>query len=280
MDLTARLDRLQDRLTEGLRHLPGATSLYLFGSRSVGQADPYADIDLQVHSVDLPAARAVWPQFLEHVGPIEVAWPVRSAADNTVFTILFRDESYYHKVDIGLSDGETPVSVTTATTPPVQLWSQQATASTWPSPKTEAYVPASGAIGHLVMDELIASVRYIKARKRGHSLTCWRFLRSKPDRLLQLMAEQAHRWNPRESPLTTWDYRALDEAIGSDERTQLVQHLNCSDPQAMDHGCYWFTRRIVQLAQQKARTQNEPIPEDIIDRHLSFVRTELDLSEG
>lgn len=275
MQHQTRLDRLQDRVAASLRQLPGATALYLFGSRGTGQADQYSDLDLQVLTADMTAARAVWPHFLEHIGPIEVAWPLSPAAENTAFAILFRGESYYHKLDIALRD--THESATLATPPHVQLWSQPPATFQPAPPATEAYIPLPEAVGHLVIDELIASVRYIKARKRGQELTCWRFLRVKPDRLLHLIAQRAQAWSPREQPLTTWDYKALDGAIDAAERRHLVQHLNWSEPRMMDRSCYWLTQQIIQLAQQKALAQDEFLPAQIIDRHLAFVRAELDL---
>ena len=133
-------------------------------------------------------------------------------------------------------------------------------------------------VGHLVIDELIATVRYLKARKRGHDLTCWRFLRVKPDRLLHLIAERVQDWQPHPQPLTTWDYHALDNTIDAAERAQLIQQLNWSTPHTMDQSCSWLTRQIIQLAEQKALARHESLPVDIIERHLAFIRAELDLA--
>lgn len=264
-------------MADRLRQLPGATTLSLFGSRSTGRADQYSDLDLQVTTADIVAARAVWPHFLEHVGPIEVAWPLSPAADNSAFMILFRGESYYHKLDIALRDAQAPGPLAPPSTQHVQLWSQRPAPISLQPPPTEAYIPAHSTVGHLVIDELIATVRYLKARKRGHNLTCWRFLRVKPDRLLHLIAERAQDWQPRSQPLTTWDYSALDNTIDGVERAQLIQQLNWSAPHAMDRSCYWLTRQIIQLAQQKALAQHESLPADIIERQLTFIQAELDL---
>lgn len=103
MNLEAQLNSLQERLTAALRQLPGATAIYIYGSRATCRTDGYADLDLQVY-IHGRVMCAVWPQFLERVGPVETAWPLNGAADNTTFTIFFSHESYYHKVDIGLSE--------------------------------------------------------------------------------------------------------------------------------------------------------------------------------
>jgi hypothetical protein len=103
MDGSHRLNELQRRVAQGVRGLPGATALYLFGSRITQPTDPYADLDLQILTDDLVTTRRCWPHFLEHVAPIRVAWPMQAAPDTTAFAILFQGESFYHKLDIGVS---------------------------------------------------------------------------------------------------------------------------------------------------------------------------------
>jgi hypothetical protein len=70
------LDALQSRLTVAFRDLPGATDLYLFGSRAADTGDGYSDIDLEVFAEAVLAAREVWPRFLACLAPIEVAFPL------------------------------------------------------------------------------------------------------------------------------------------------------------------------------------------------------------
>ncbi len=221
MDLRTQLDDLQNRLSVALRHLPGATILYLFGSRTTATSDQYADIDLQVITTDLPTARVAWPHFLESVGPMELAWPITADPQNTAFSVIFRDASYYHKVDIGLSD----IADTARFAPLssyVPLWSQEATMFKPVPQHTNAYMPAYDTIGHLLFDELIGSIRYIKARKREQYLTCWRFMRNKPERLLHLTYEQLDGWKVREKPLSTWNYKELDGLIEQSERGEFM----------------------------------------------------------
>jgi hypothetical protein len=277
MTLQAQLDRLQTRLAEALRELPGATALYLCGSRATGEADQYADIDLQVFTADCATAHAVWPQCLEAVGPIEVAFPLSPEPANSAFAILFSGESYYHKCDIGLSHQAEIDHFIASRAPHRQLWSQKPARAETTASRTLAYIPPYGTTGHLVIDELIASVRYTKARKRGHDLTGWRFMRSKLERLLQLLYEQSHDWKPCKEPLTTWQYKYIDIIMNGNERHNLLRQLDWSEPRAMDQSCYWFTRQIIQLAQHRTAVRSESLPAEIIERQLAFIRTELDL---
>jgi len=274
VQLQQQLDRLQTRLMTALRDLPGATALYLFGSRATRDHDHYADIDLHLVTADLPAARAVWPHFLERVGTIDLAWPITAADDNTVFSILFHGESYFHKVDISLgniADSEHFVFKSAH----VPLWSQPPSPGSDPHESTKAYLPSYGTPGHLLFDTLIESVRYIKARKRGHDLTCWRFLHGKPDRLLQLMYEQAHSWQVAITSLSTPQYKELDLHLDPADRARFVQHLDWSNPSRMDRQLCRLTQRIADLLQQKALAYGEAIPANLVEQHLAFICHEL-----
>ena len=271
MNLEAQLNSLQKRLTDVLRQLPGATALYLHGSRAGGRTDGYADLDLQV-CTSARITRAIWPQFLERVGPLEAAWPLNGAADNSAFTILFKGESYYHKVDIGLSEGGSGGALNDTG---VKLWAQPPAPELTLIPKSAVYLPAHGSVGYQVLDELIASERYLKARKRGQYLLCWRFMRVKPDRLLQLLRSQRQGWQPYDQPLTTWEIKALESTLSADERAQFTSHLACSEPAVMDANMLWFTEEIIRLLEGKATAKNETLPMDIIERHLAFLHNEL-----
>lgn len=208
-----RLDALQARVSQALRDLPGATALYLFGSRRTAPDDPYADLDLQLLTDDLPATRRVWPHALARVAPIALAWPLTPAPDNTAFAILFEGESLYHKLDVGLSPASERGTYAAPDAPYTPLWEQPASRREVALPATQAYLPPVGTVGHALFDDLLGSVRYLKARKRRQHLTCWRFMRGKPDLLLRLLVEQQGGWRADAPALSTWDYKALDQRL-------------------------------------------------------------------
>lgn len=280
MDKVRRLDTLQQRVAQSLRRLPGATSLYLFGSRVSQPSDPYADLDLQVLVGDMTAARRCWPHVLEQVAPIRVAWPITAAPDNTAFAILFQGESLYHKVDIGLSP-ETERDAYAALDGPYQLlWEQEAPGGEMRRRSSSAFMPAHGSVGHGLMDELIAGVRYVKARRRQQRLTCWRFLRGKPDLLFRLQSEQGQGWKVVLPPLSTWEYKALD-ALGIDPIAEdALGRLNWATPAMMDASFCWLTEQIARLLEQKAAARHEEIPHLLIEEHLAFIAAELGAGQG
>lgn len=273
MNLEAQLNSLQERLTAALRQLPGATAIYIYGSRATCRTDGYADLDLQVY-IHGRVMCAVWPQFLERVGPVETAWPLNGAADNTTFTIFFSHESYYHKVDIGLSED---AAVPTSTETGVLLWSQAPAPAVAVCPGRPVYSPAYGSVAHQALAELIAAERYLRARKRGQNLLCWRFIRAMPDRMLTLLRDQRNVKQVYEQPLTTREIKTLESSLPAGERAQFISHLGWSEPAAMDANLLWFNGEIIRLLRARVVELNETYPEDIIARHRAFIRGELGL---
>jgi hypothetical protein len=271
MNLQDRRTILLSHLTDTLRRLPGATSLYLFGSGATGQSDGYADLDLQIYTAD-KTAYAVWPRFLERVGPIEAAWPMSEAIDNTAYSIFFEGESCYHKVDIGVSMAVTGAGPAETG---VKLWLQSPAPQIAHVPSSTAYIPSSDSVGCQVLEELIASERYVRARKRGQQLLCWRFIRDKPDRWLRLHCVQHSAGKSYEGSLTTCDIKALEEQLPPPIVAQFTNNLSWAEPGAMDAGMLWFTDEILRLWRVQAAILNEDLPEKMIKRHLAFIRDEL-----
>jgi hypothetical protein len=259
--LLAERDALLGRLEAGLRSLPGATELRLFGSLAVSRADAYSDLDLEVTTVDPAKTRNVWPRFLERIGPVELCLPLHGGADNVAYAVLFRGSSHYHKVDIGFGGR--------LLGPSIRLWSQPAPVDLPAAVTSEMYLPRAGTVGHALMDELMGSVRYVKARKRGQVLTCWRFLRRLPDRWLELRTGEP-------GPLSTRDYQRLDGIVDGRTRSALFERLDWSEPRRMDRSLCRLVTEIAELCLAAGRAPGELIPAALVDGYLTFVRTELE----
>jgi hypothetical protein len=281
VSLQTDLDALQSRVSAALRDLPGATDLYLFGSRAAGTGDGYSDIDLEVLTADVPAARKVWPRLLDCVAPVEVAFPllgtlVGMAAD-AAYTVLFRGESGYHTVDVGLRHATERESFAAAMPGAVRLWRQEPGIIRPDPARGEVYIPAPGSAGHLLFDELISGVRYVKARKRGQPLTCWRYMRGRPQRWIQLVSDELNGWPEPGQSLTTPGIKALDARLSRAQLADFERHLDWSAPDKMD-GCFrWFTEQTVALALRWAETRCEHVPPAAVDRLLGFMWAELGL---
>ena len=143
-------------------------------------------------------------------------------------------------------------------------------------PPTQIYLPPVGTVGPALFDDLLGSVRYLKARKRHQPLTCWRFICGKPDLLLRLLAEQRDGWHTDAPALSTWDYKDLDQQLPEPVRSQLLAHLDWATPTTMDPAFVWFTERIAALFEEKAAARAETLPLPLVAQHLAFLRSEVD----
>ncbi|HEU5088398.1 MAG TPA: hypothetical protein VFT99_13170 [Roseiflexaceae bacterium] len=268
------LNLLQVRVVQALRQAPGAAELYLFGSRLLSPGDPYADLDFELVSADMEATLAAWPDVLGLVAALELAWPIEPGAH--AVAVLLAGTSPYHKLDIGVR----PLGTAARLAGPLQLvWRQQPPAAPFVLPLRSGYRPEFGSIGHTLFDDLLGAIRYVKARRRNQPLTCLRFMRSKPERLLQLWAERDAGWSAEPHPLTTWDYKALDAALPTAARDVVLAHLDWSAPATMDRALIWFTQQIASVLAARAAARGETLPHGLIERQLAFVRRELEILE-
>lgn len=282
MSLQIDLDAVQSRVSAALRDLPGATDLYLFGSRARGTGDGYSDIDVEVFTADLAAAKKVWPGFLARVAHIEVAFPLVGALAgvqvDAAYMLLLRGESSYHTVDVGLRDTVERDSFAAAMPEAVRLWHLEPGCGQADQPPGQTYTPAPGTAGHLLFDELISGVRYVKARKRGQPLTCWRYMRGRPQRWMQLVSDELNGWREPGQSLTTPDIKALDARLSHAQLAEFERHLDWSAPGKMD-GCFrWFTQQTVELTLRWAAAGHEFVPQEPVDRLLGFMWGELGLA--
>jgi hypothetical protein len=234
-----------------------------------------------VFSADIAAARRVWPCFLECVAPVEVAFPLMGALAGMVadaaYSVLFRDEICYHTVDIGLRHQADREAFSAALPFAGSLWRQAPADAGFLPPSGAIYIPAPDSAGHLIWDELLSGIRYVKARKRSQSLTCWRYMRGRPQRWLQLVSDELRGWPVPSPGLTTWDIKSLDAQLGETQQAEFQRRLDWSAPRKMDFNFYWFTQQSVALALRRAAAHHEAVPNEPIVRLLAFMREELDL---
>ena len=78
-------------------------------------------------------------------------------------------------------------------------------------------------------------------------------------------------------PLATRDYQRLDATVDADRRNALFQHFDWSEPRRMDRSLYWLATEITELCLAEGRARGELIPAALVDGHLTFLRTALEL---
>ena len=272
------LDNLLARISNALRSLPGAQALYLFGSAAdPARKDRYSDLDLQVISSQFELSRAAWPAVLSRVGKLALVFqldPDDPAAQETAFTLGFEGQSFYHKVDFGITDWRLSDGYFNQLEGKVLLWQQEALAEPLEAAPQTAWRPVWDSPGHFLLGELLSSVRYTKARKRRQHLTCWRFLSAKFNALLRCT-----RWQQGVSQFppvvrTTWDFTALDRQLSEDECLGLLSGLKTASPPEMDRSLVEITGRIAALIDPDYN-KKDTHQAALVREMLGFIQNEL-----
>jgi hypothetical protein len=278
-NVDSTLGNLLQRVSAAARSLPGATELYLFGSAAdPALADAYSDLDLHVLTGDYPRSRAAWPWILSQAGPVELAFPLQETPHESSFCIAFSGESPYHKVDIGLSDRSQPGFFSQIQSKTL-LWQQPMQPLPAGQPRTtrpeETYVPAPGSAAHFLLGEMLSSVRYVKARRRGQHLAGWRFLSAKANALIRGYEWDGNSASFPANALSTWEYTALDRRLPAALRLELLSLVDCRTPQAMDAALLALSRRIAALILPQCGPDDAPAA-PLVQRYLAFIASELD----
>ncbi|MHB0998336.1 MAG: nucleotidyltransferase domain-containing protein [Armatimonadota bacterium] len=271
------LEALLDSLKVVLPGLPGFRSLSLFGSLAEGRADAYSDIDLIVATDDLSRAKLEVMGLLEQLGPIEFCWVMSLRSDEWNPTIVFSNEGYYHKLDLGLV-GSTIVNRTIPVEQTVLLTEKPVIAVTGIQ-SGMIYTPEYGSIGHFLFGHFIGASRYMKARKRGQPITCFRFATAQSTWCASLLYSRLTDNSTSISTLSTERYKALDKLASDEQRSAFLQCVDFSTPASMDRGMYSLICMLVDDARALAGKTGEVFPDDIIHRFLQFARRELIVDE-
>lgn len=272
-DDPARLRYLLDAYKDTLPGLPGFRSLSIFGSIPEGRSDGYSDIDLIVETDDLTAAKEQVLGVLEGVGPIEFCWAINLRPDEWNPMIVFRDEGYFHRLDLGVTD----LSAVDRTIPREQtvlLADEPRTCDQHPG-ESGAYVPEHCSMGHFLLGQFIGGVRYVKARKRGQPMTCYRFAAACVDWRLALMFARLKEDPGRRSKLSTPEYVEFDRLLSDDERSTLLHALDFSSLAAMDAIVSDAMESMLRDAGALAAVSGETLPTGIFHRMSDFVLKEL-----
>ncbi len=238
------LDLLLEHVSAAARVLPGAVELHLFGSAASPAArDGWSDLDLQVVTEYPALSQAAWPGILGLAGALELIYPIAESPCASAFSIAFAGPSPYHKVDIGLSARGAALPFTSSE-PHILLWRQGARLAPVPYPPHSAYQPEVGTAAHFLVGQLLGAVRYLKARKRGQHLACWRYLSAALNGLLACARWEGDPLRFNAAPLSSREYVELDRRLPAAERAELFAALDLRTPLAMDRALLVVVRRI------------------------------------
>jgi len=271
------LDLLLERVSEACRLLPGTTELHLFGSSAdPARRDKYSDLDLQVVSGHYWLSLAAWPGILSLAGRLTLIYPLGNKPRATAYTVAFAEFSPYHKLDIGLSAAGDPLPGV-LDEPQRLLWRQSARLAPTPYPLHSAYQPEPGSAAHFITGQMLAAVRYIKARKRGQALLCWRYLSAAIHALLISLRWDGDPLRFDASPLSNRDYQQLDLRLPAEERALLFAALDLRTPQAADRALLITLRQLAERIWPEYAAGDDELA-GLIRRCLAFTAEELGLT--
>lgn len=132
--------------------------------------------------------------------------------------------------------------------------------------------PTIGSLEHYVISQLLGTTRYVKARRRGHLLSCWRFASALVDAVIasEYAAIVDDGWGL--AGLTSQQYRDADLRMDPYRRSLLISELDFSNPCAMDRTVVRLVRMLV--ANYQAPVLSAAIPDRLL-RKLSACTSEL-----
>ena len=120
----------------------------------------------------------------------------------------------------------------------------------------------------------MGAIRYVKARRRGQHLTCWRFLSARLNALLRSYSWKAG--GPRFSTagLNTWDFAALDRCLPEADRLRWLAQIDCRTPRAMDDAMVCLSHQVTERIYPGWAVDDAP-EAGLIREMLSFIEQEL-----
>jgi len=280
MTSRAGLNNLLERLTKLLPDLPGFRKLSLFGSLTDGKSDAYSDIDIILTTDDLPASKAHLLGLVEEIGQIEFCWVLPLRPDEWNPTIVFCDEGYYHRLEIGLTD----INATNRTIPEEQttlLVDSMKPKREISLRESHAYAPPHESIGHFLLGIFIGgALRYAKSRKRSQAMTCYRFAHATYEWCQCAHYAALTGWHSLKDKLSTDEYKAYDARLNEEEKMQILSLADFSTLKKMDVEIHAILSRLLSHCEEIAKAKGEILQRIVFERMLNFLTVELGLENS
>lgn len=237
---------IRERAIEALRIVPGALTLYEFGSHFIGNADAWSDVDLQLISEDVHTSVTGRAKPFLAIAPVALEWTFLETPTTWAATVLFSGISPFCHLDIGFSPPESSVR-TPMLRESVRHWAQRP-ATQYPGHDPAWYSPEMGRVEHVVMGDLLGLIRYVKARRRGQDLLCWKFFSALANRVLEA-TYLAHVDRDRGfgKPLPSHEHTQLRKALPKDDIDYLTSMTFAGDETSMDGGMIRLGHELVRL---------------------------------
>jgi hypothetical protein len=267
--LNAALIHLDGVISAALRSVPGSTELRRFGSLHCKTGDCYSDLDYQLFTTDPnQVLRTVLTRVDPHI-PVEAAYRIDTHGAGWAASLITDKTSLFHKVDLGVLPVDR-LDDWLRGHPSTLVWKQPAfTACDERINDVPAFIPEPGTQEHYILGELLSATRYVKARKRGQILTCWRFASSLVRSTLKIRLAHVTNQAFDAVTLSTEDYLTADRLFSTADRVMLLQHADFSSNRSMDHCVQQCVANLLELSASAA------IPPTLRARFRHFIEAEL-----
>jgi len=220
-----------------------------------------------VTTIDTNLTRSHLYRALSGTDTIELEWTIEDTPENWAATFVFRNLSPLRRLElsIGSTSNERTASDQTLSNTPSHFEGCAGTAS---SP----YRPTIGSIEHYTISQLLGTTRYVKARRRGHLLSCWRFASALVDAVITTRYSGIAEKDWMLAGLTTLEYRDADRRLDPFQRSALISDLDFSNPGSADRTVARLVDRLI--ANYQMHESPIPIPDRLL-RRLSDCKAEL-----
>ena len=234
-------------ITTALRSVPGARALYAFGSIPKGTHDEFSDLDVTLVTDDFDRSLARRHQVLGRARRVLLDWRIERTESSWAGTLLLEGTSPYQKVDIGIVSMEREPEWS-GRPDCEKIWDQASGPASITIDGTLSqppYEPAMGSSEHFVVGHLLGVTRYVKARKRGQTLTSWRFAQALAEAALAAVYSSSTGFPLLERKPTTAEYIDLDRRLPMNRAMTVFKHLCYADEHGMDESVRFFVNELL-----------------------------------
>lgn len=221
--------RLRDGIASTLLEAPGVTAVTVFGSSADSRCDQFSDIDIRATTIDVGLTCSKLHAALSTIDAIELEWPIASEPENWAATIVFEHLSPLQKLDLSIGPPSVDPSDSNRNQANMTPDSDGHTGIS-----SSVYRPMMGSLEHEVISQLLGTTRYVKARRRGHVLSCWRFASALVDAVIATAYSGIVDDGWMLAGLTSQHYRDADLRMDPLRRSLLISELDFSNPETMD----------------------------------------------
>lgn len=101
---------LYHKIIEAFSRQSEIRKITIFGKNAEGTSDSYSDIDIRVHSNNLPKTASLYLSLFNQISPVLGTFLIASNESSLSQMIMLKDYSPYQKIDFGICAGESPFS--------------------------------------------------------------------------------------------------------------------------------------------------------------------------